>query len=128
VSEAPGHLTTYRKEGNTVALSTSPDASQIWISFVLSAAASFLIGGAVALIAVAIFAVTLRRLAERNPSDAIKALQRLIGIVLGGGLIDYAVFDYIVKTSGALTYYALGFGLMFLVLGVPVFNQWRKLP
>lgn len=121
-------MTAFRKESGPVTVSASPDAGPIWVSFVLTAVASFLIGGVIGLIAVAIFAVTLRRVAERNPSDAIKALQWLIGFVLGGGLVDYIVFDYIVKTSGTLTYYAIGLSLMFLVFGVPVFNQWRKLP
>ncbi len=87
--------------------------------------ASFLIGAAVGLISVTIFAVILRRLEERNSKEAVRTLTKLIYVILGAGLTDYVIFDVIIK-CGALEYYIMGFTVVFLSLGFLVFFDWRK--
>ncbi len=78
------------------------------------------------MISVTIFAVILRRLEEKKPREAVRALKSLIPVMLGGGLTDYIIFYLIIKTSGALVYYIFGFSLVFLLLGFLVFLDWRK--
>ena len=87
--------------------------------------ASLLLGGAVALVAVAIFAIVLRRLEESKPGDAIKRLYELVGLVLGAGLTDHILFDYMLQ-SHAIEYYISGFSAVFLILGLVVFFDWRR--
>ena len=88
--------------------------------------ASSLVGGVVGLISVSIFAVILRRLAMEKASEAIKALTRLIGIVLGSGMADYAVFEVIMKSNNGLLYYILGLAIVFLPFGFVVFIDWIR--
>lgn len=88
--------------------------------------ASILTGAVVGLICTTVFAVTLRRIEEKNPSEAIKALGWLISIVLGGGLADYIVFDFVIKSGGAIAYYMMGLAVVFLSLGLLVFFDWRR--
>ncbi len=87
--------------------------------------ASLLMGAIVGLITVAIFALALRRRAYEDTSEAIKALTRLIAIVLGGGLSDYVIFDVIIE-NGALEYYIIGLGAMFLAFGTYIFIEWLR--
>ena len=82
--------------------------------------ASLLMGAVVGLITVAFFALALRRRAYEDTSEAIKALTRLIVIVLGGGLSDYVIFDVIIK-NGALEYYIVGLTAIFLAFGTYIF-------
>ncbi len=112
------------KVGGAVASPGIPTDAVVW----LSVFASFLIGGAVGLVSVAIFAVILRRVVEKNPLDGIKQLKWLIPIIVGGGLADYFFFDYVLQVKGAIWSYFLGLGLVFLMFGVPVFIEWRRLP
>ena len=87
--------------------------------------ASLLMGAVVALITVAIFALALRRRAYEDTSEAIKALTKLIAIVLGGGLSNYVIFDVIIG-NGALEYYIIGLCAMFLTFGIYVFVEWLR--
>ena len=87
--------------------------------------ASMLMGAVVGLITVAIFALALRRRAYEDTSEAIKALTRLIAIVLGGGISDYVIFDVIIE-NGALEYYIIGLGFMFLTFGTYVLVEWLR--
>jgi len=89
--------------------------------------ASSLIGAVVGLVAVSIFAVTLRRIEEKEPKEAVITLIKLISIVLGGGLTDFVVFDVIVQENG-LVYYMIGLAVVFLPLGLWVFLDWRRAP
>ena len=88
--------------------------------------ASLLIGSVIGLISAAIFAVILRRIETEKPSEAIRALIQLIGIVLGSGLGDFVVFDFILKSGGALQYYMIGLASLFLPLGILVFIDWKR--
>lgn len=87
--------------------------------------ASVALGAVVGLIAVAIFALILRRIEKSKPRDAIKSLYELIGLALGGGIVDYAIFDRILE-SGAIFYYVIGFAGTFLVLGLAIFIDWLR--
>ena len=92
-------------------------------------AASLLMGAVVGLITVAIFALALRRRAHEDTSEAIKALTRLIAIVLGGGISDYVIFDVIfdvIIENGALEYYIIGLSAVFLTFGLYVFVEWLR--
>lgn len=88
--------------------------------------ASLLTGSVVGLISVAIFAVILRRVETEKLSEAIKALRRLIYVVLGGGLSDFVIFDFILNSDGALAYYMIGLAFLFLPLGILVFIDWKR--
>ncbi len=88
--------------------------------------ASALTGAVIGFISVAIFAVILRKVAEKRPSEAIRALKALVSIVLGGGLADYVVFDWILSSGGALSYYLVGFAFVYLILGGWVFLDWLR--
>lgn len=89
---------------------------------------SLVVGAVVGLIAVAFFAVILRRIEKDNPSEALKSFFWLITIVLGGGLTDFVIFDLIVKTNGAIWYYSIGLGGIFLPFGIAVFISWGRKP
>ncbi len=83
-------------------------------------AVSGLIGAAVGLIALAIFTFILQRRSELQAPEATKQLHLLIYTVLGAGLSDYVIFDYMLS-SGTIVYYLLGFGIVFFPFGVLVF-------
>ena len=87
--------------------------------------ASLVMGAVVGLIAVAIFALALRRRAYEDTSEAIRSLIKLIGIVLGGGFSNYVIFDVIIE-NGAIEYYIIGLGAMFLTFGTYVFIEWLR--
>lgn len=81
--------------------------------------ASGAIGVVVGLISASILAVILRRVARDQPLEAIKALVRLVGLVLGAGLADYAVFDYILK-AGTISFYMDGLATGFIPFAIVV--------
>ncbi len=93
--------------------------------------ASALVGAVVGLISVTIFAVVLRRISDKQPSAAIKALIKLMSIVLLGGIAnrgiaEYAVYSKILSSDEALAYYLVGFSVVFLVLGSLVLISWLR--
>lgn len=88
--------------------------------------ASLLIGAVVGLIAASMFTVILKRNAEQKSSEVQRGLRALITTVLGGGLADYVVFDLVLK-SGSITYYMVGFAVVFLVLGGWSYVEWRRI-
>ncbi len=90
------------------------------------AIASLSLGAVMGLICVAIFAVILRRISQKNPSEALKALWKLSSFALGGWGADYVLFDRILSAGGAWQYYLLGFAIVFLPLGVWVFVDWSR--
>jgi hypothetical protein len=85
------------------------------------------VGVVIGLIAVAIFAVILRRIEARHPEQAIRSLVRLAGLCLGGGLSDFVVFDLILK-GGGTSFYLLGFSMAFIPLGLIIFLDWKNIP
>lgn len=87
---------------------------------------SFALGAVVGLIAAAIFAVILRRHEQEPRERTISALWRLSALALGGGMGDYVIFDYLMKANGALVYYVSGFSIVFLVLGIAIYFDWRR--
>jgi len=82
--------------------------------------ASGAIGAVVGLISVSILAVILRCVARNQPLEAIKALVRLVGLVLGAGLADYAVFDFIMN-AGTISFYMDGLAITFVPLAIVTF-------
>lgn len=109
---------------NVFAESTSGDSSLILM--LASFVASFAIGAVVGLICVTIFGVVLRRIEQDTPKDAVGTLMQLIAWVLGGGAADYVIFDWILSTDGAISFYLIGFAVLFLAFGIPVFRDWKK--
>ena len=83
------------------------------------------LGAVVGLLASAIFAVILRRLEASNAIEAIKALMNLVVLSLGGGIADYAIFDYILQ-AGAISFYIAGYATVFLFFGSIVFISWLR--
>ena len=96
---------------------------QIILQLTFVQIASMTVGAVVGLISVTIFAVILRRIERSQPSEAVKALRRLIYLVLGAGLIDYAAFDAILKAN-AIFFYLFGLGFTFIPLGLITFASW----
>jgi hypothetical protein len=88
--------------------------------------ASFLLGSVIGLICVTIFTVILRRIEEKKPYDAVRALTKLIYIILGGGLTDFVIFEVIFGTKEAIKYYLIGFTIVFLLLGFWAFKDWFR--
>lgn len=88
--------------------------------------ASFLTGAVIGVISAAIFAVIVKEIAAENPKQAIKALRRLAYFVLGGGLADYAIFDYVLKSDGTLQYYMIGLASAFLLLALLIIIDWKR--
>lgn len=87
--------------------------------------ASLLIGAVIGVLAFAIFYIILLRLSEKQPQEAIKHLYKLIGLPVGGGLGDYAIFDRMLS-SGSIAYYMQGLAVTFLVLAIWFFVPWRR--
>jgi len=87
--------------------------------------ASLTLGAVVGLLAAAIFAVILRRLEKSKPRDAIRSLYNLVTLSLGGGVIDYAIFDSVLQ-AGAIFYYVIGYGVAFLLFGSIIFLDWLR--
>jgi len=79
------------------------------------------------MIAVSIFAVIIRRIAQNQPKDALKAFRRLIYLVLGAGLADYVIFDAIMEAN-ALFFYMDGLAIIFLPLAMVTFISWTIRP
>ena len=86
-----------------------------WISFGL--------GLIIGLVCAAIFALILHRIADSDPQGAITHLRQLLVTILGGGLSDYAIFDFLLR-SGAITYYVAGFIVSFLPFSAIAFVEW----
>ena len=80
----------------------------------------------VGLISVTLFALVLRRIEQKNPSEAVGVLKWLIGLVLGGGMADYVIFDFLLESEGALAFYLIGLATLFLPLGLLTFFDWRR--
>ncbi len=89
--------------------------------------ASLLIGVTVGIIAAAMFSVILRRIEHSSPTEAVKALRSLIYLLLGSGLGDLVIFDFILRQS-AIEYYLLGLGAAFVPLSLTVYFDWRRGP
>jgi uncharacterized SAM-binding protein YcdF (DUF218 family) len=87
---------------------------------------SVLLGAVIGLISVAIFAVTLRRLSEKKPNDATKALTVLVATILGGGGLNYLADEFIFSSSaGSLGYFG-GLAAIFLPFGIVILIQWLR--
>lgn len=83
-------------------------------------------GGVVGFISSTIFAIILVRLNEQDVGGVVKMLVMLIGIALGGGLSNYALFDLILKTNGAIEFYMVGYAILFLCFSIWAYIDWRR--
>jgi hypothetical protein len=86
--------------------------------------ASCAIGVVVGLISGSIFAVILRRVERKQPLEAIKALFRLAGFVLGAGFADYAIFDFILKAD-TIYFYMDGLAIAFIPFAIVTLVLWH---
>lgn len=87
--------------------------------------ASLFLGSCVGVLCATFFAVSLRRLAEQDIRQFREGVAWTLGALLGGGLADYALFDWMLQTA-ALDMYAFGVGVTFLPLSLAIFRDWYR--
>jgi len=85
---------------------------------------SGVVGGIVGFLAVAMFAVILRR--YESGRQILEEIRKLATFIVFGGLADFGVFDLLLQSSGAWVYYIIGVALVFIPLGIIVFLDWRR--
>ena len=99
-----------------------------WIdsSFVnISHLASSLLGACVGLVAVIYLALILKRYDQQDMKQLRDGIIFIVSLLLGGGGVDYVIFDKVMATGG-WQYYGCGTGLVFLPIGLYIFFDWKR--
>jgi hypothetical protein len=87
--------------------------------------ASGFVGAAIGLIAVAMFAVSLKLHTTSKLKEVVQALGGVAKIALGGGVGDYLVFKFIIN-SDSLLCYLIGLTIIFLTFGLYIFVEFLR--